>query len=325
MTTQEKTLNLLTKEHLTPDENSFLLEAINNNHELKKYKVIYNLLRDMGTRFHLNSDLISEYVLYKNEKPLEDSSLIKFVPQIENHISNCGKCREEFELFNEEFNDIDIYIAQEFEQKEKTSEVKNSVTKPIMIFNLFTTKYIYAAAAIIAFFTISLFSISELTSVSYKDLSELSDLSDYSTTRGRISPDFFNGIKAFSNENYSEGITLLRNDIQNNPGDETIFYTNYMLGLIYLHKSESNFLGLFKSYNQTDIDSSISNFKQTISRNNSGAFLNINLNSYFFIGKGYLINDNFTEAKEYLQIVVNKKGSYSRQAQELIELIDQEI
>jgi hypothetical protein len=325
MTTHEKILDLLTKEHLTSDEKSYLIETLNNNPELKKYKAIYNLLGDMKNNFHLTSDLISEYVLYKNNLPLEDNSLIKLIPQIEIHISTCSKCREEFELFNEEYNDIDIYIGKEFEKKEKTSELKNSAAKPIRILNLFTTKYLFAAAAIIAFFTFSLFSISELTSTSYKDLSELSNLSDYSTTRGRISSDFFNGIKALSNENYSEGIVLLKNDIKNNSNDETIFYTNYMLGLIYLQKSETDFLGLFKSYNKTDIDSSISNFKQTISRNNSGAFLNINLNSYFFIGKGYLINDNFTEAKGYLQIVVNKKGSYSRQAQELIELIDQEI
>lgn len=325
MTTQEKILELLSKENLTTDENSFLMNSLNDEPDLYKYKVIYNLLSDMGNRFHLNSDLISEYVLYKNNLPLVDNSLIKFVPQIESHISNCSKCREEFELFNEEYNEIDNYVGEKFKQKDRTLKLENNTQKPARLFNLFTTKYIYASAAIIAFFTFSLFSISELTSSSYKDISELSELSNYSTTRGRVSSDFHNGVKALSNENYSKGIALLRNDIKNNSSDETIFYTNYMLGLIYLKKSESDFIGLFKSYNKNDIDSSIANFKQTISKNDSDSFQNISLNAYFYIGKGYLINDRFTEAKKYLQLVIDNKGSYSAEAIELIDIIDQRI
>ncbi|MDA3859799.1 MAG: hypothetical protein PF445_01095 [Melioribacteraceae bacterium] len=324
MTTQEKILELLSKETLTNDENVFLKEKINNDPALTKYEAIYNLIRDMKNNFHLNSDLISEYVLFNNNLPLEDNSIIKFIPQIENHISKCSKCQEEFELFNEEYNEIDNYVGKKFEQKNETV-INSGLNKPAKIFNLFTTKYIFASAAIIAFFSFSLFSISELTSSSYKSISELSELTNYSTTRGRVSSNFHYGVKALSNENYTEAIALLKTDIKNNSSDETIFYTNYMLGLIYLKKSESDFLGLFHSFNETDIDSSIANFEQSISKNNSGSFSNINDNAYFYIGKGYLIEDNFKEAKKYLQIVVNKKGSYSKQAKELLEIIEQKM
>lgn len=322
MTTQEKIIELLLKENITNDENKFLLDLLNDMPELNNYKVIYNILRDMPNKFHLNSDLISEYVLFKNELPLEDNSIIKFIPQIEKHFSKCSKCRDEFELFNMEYNEIGNYLTENFEQKRETFALESDVKISAKIFNLFTTKYIYAAAAVIAFFTFSLFSISQLTVPSYKNISELSELTNYSTTRGRISSDFHNGINALNDENYSEAITFLMNDIKNNPNDETIFYTNYMLGLTYLKKSESNFLGLFNSYNLADLDSSIANFEQTINKNSSGVFSNINYNAYFYIGKSYLLNDNFNEAKKYLQVVIENKGSYSNEAKSLIEIID---
>lgn len=325
MTTQNKIIELLLKENLTNDENTFLLNSLNSKPELKQYKVIYSLLGDMKNSLHLNSDFISEYVMFKNNLPLENSSLIKFIPQIEKHILNCPKCKEEYELFNGEYTEIDNYLIQNLTDEKQTLTPKNENKKTAKIFNLFSTKYIYSAAAVIAFFAFSLFSISQLTVPSYKNISELSELSNYSTTRGRVSADFYNGIKALSNEDYSKAIAMLRSDIKNNSNDETIFYTNYMLGLTYLKKSESDFWGLFKSYNVADLDSSVANFEQTISKNNSESFLNINFNSYFYIGKAHLINDNFTEAKKYLQIVVDKKGSYSKQAKELIEIINQKL
>ena len=321
MTTQEKIILLLSKENLTNDENIFLLESFKIKPEFNKYKVIYNLLRDMKNNFHPNSNLISEYVLIKNGLPLEDMSNTKFIPIIEKHISNCSKCQEELELFNQEFKLINNFVSRKIEQI-YTNKTNNVVKKPKNMFDLFKTNYVYSAAAVIAFFTLSLFSISEIITPSYKNISELSELTEYSSTRGRISYNFSNGIKALNDKNYNNAIIFLKNDIKNNSNDETIFYTNYMLGLTYLKKSESNFLGLFNSYNLTDIDSSIANFKRTIHKNNSSLFLNITYNSYFFIGKAYLLNNNFDEAKINLQIVIDKKGSFLNEIKKLIEIID---
>ncbi|MCF6271102.1 MAG: hypothetical protein L3J41_15425 [Melioribacteraceae bacterium] len=318
----EKILELLSKEKLTTEEKIYLSSSFDEEPELKKYKAIYNLLGDMKNSFHLNSDLISEYVLYRNNLPLEDNSIIKFIPQIENHISKCSKCREEFELFNEEYNAIDNYLNQNIKQDEKTSAASRQ--KSFQIFNLFTRKHFYAAAAVIAFFTFSLFTTSQLMVPSYKNISELSEL-NYSTTRGRVSPSFHNGLKALSNDNYDEAITQLESDIENNYDDKTIFYTNYMLGLVYLKKSESDFLGLFTSFNVADINNSIVYFKKSIAKNNSGSFSNITYNSYFYIGKGYLLIDDFANAKINLQTVVDNNGSYSNEARELIEIINQEM
>ncbi len=86
MKTKEKILELISKENLTKAEKNFLLKSLTEEPELSKYKVIYNLLSDMKNRFHLDTELISEYVLYKNNLPLEDESLLKFIPEIEKHI-----------------------------------------------------------------------------------------------------------------------------------------------------------------------------------------------------------------------------------------------
>ncbi len=322
MNRTEKIIELLSKKELTTEEKTYLSNSFNEEPELKKYKAIYNLLGDMKNSFHLNSDLISEYVLYKNNLPLEDKSIIKFIPQIEKHIFKCSKCQEEFELFNKEFNAIDNYLNENIKRKENTSVANKQ--KSSKIFTLFTTKYIYATAALIAFFTFSLFTTSKLLVPSYKNISELSEL-DYSTTRGRVSPYFHSGLKALSNNNYNEAITQLQYDIENNADDKTIFYTNYMLGLIYLKKSESDFLGLFTSFDTTDINNSIIYFEKAIERNNSGSFSNITYNSYYYIGKGYLLMDDFTNAKTNLQIVVNSGGSYTKEANELLEIINQKM
>ncbi len=315
MTNQEKILDLLLKENLSSDEKKILMDTLANDSSLANYKVIYEMLNNLKINIHLNSDLVSEYVLYKSNLPLEDSSIIKFIPQIEKHISTCSKCMQEFNMFNEELIEIDSYITPKFESK--TSQT----TKQTKVYSLFTKKYFYAAAAAIAFLTFTLFDVSQLTVPSYKNISELSELTNISSTRGRVSSDFHNGIRALNDGNYNDAITMLREDIKINANDETIFYTNYMLGLIYLKKSEVNFLGLFKSFSQTDLDSSISNFELAISKNNLEAFSNINYNSYFYIGKVHLMSENFEEALKYLQVVVDKRGSYSKNAEELIEII----
>ena len=324
MTNQERTIELLSKNNLTAEENSFLTEELKNNKELAKYKVIHNLLNDMQNTFHLSSDLISEYVLYKNGLEIEDKSIVKFIPKIKEHISKCEKCKSEFELFNQEYSEVDNYLSKHISKTNFVDGTLNKTDNNTKIFSLFSKKYFYAAAAAVVFFTFSLFDLSQFSVPSYKNLSNISELSNFSNTRGRVSTDFYNGIKALNNNDFGKAIEMLKTDIKNNPKDETIFYTDYMLGLIYLKKSESNFLGLFKSFDQSDIDSSIANFERSINNNKSESFSNIAYNSYFYIGKAFLLTDDFENALDNLQIVVDKKGGYTKNAKELIEIIKSE-
>jgi tetratricopeptide (TPR) repeat protein len=323
MSKSEKILELLTKDNPTNEEKKYLLESFDKEPELKKYESIFNLLNDMKNSFHLDSDLISEYVLYKNNLPLEDDSILKFIPRIEKHIAKCSQCQEEYKLFNEEYNEIDNYLNENIGKnvEDKTSISENNSAK---IFSLFTNRYIYTAAAVIALFTFSVFTTSSFISPSYKNINELNSL-NYSTTRGRVTPDFHSGLIALSNEKYNEAIAKLEQDIKNNADDKTIIYTNYMLGLVYLQKSESDFLGMFRTFDAEDIHNSIANFKEAISKNNSESFFNITLNSYFYIGKGYLLLDDFENAKVYLQNVVDNKGSYTKEAKEIIEIINNKM
>ncbi len=323
MKTKEKILELISKENLTKEEKNFLLKSLTEEPELSKYKVIYNLLSDMKNRFHLDTELISEYVLYKNNLPLEDESLLKFIPEIEKHISQCSKCKKEFQLLNEEYSEIDNYLTRQFEKKEENLAKETTTLSAINFINSFAAKRVYAFAAVIAFFAISLFTVSQLTVPAYKNISELSALDDYSTTRGRMSPEFQNGLQALSQEDYEEAIKNFKNDVKNNFNDRTIFYTDYMLGLIYLKKSESDFLGLFTSFNKEDLEKSIIYFNDVVKKNNSGSFNNITYNAYFFLGKSYLLKDNFKEAKKYFQLVIDNRGSYSKKAEELLKSIEQ--
>ncbi len=324
MTNEEKIIELLMKNSFTIEEESFLNNELSDNKEFAKFKVIYNLLNNVGNSFHLTSDLIAEYVLYKNGLPAQDKSIIKLLPKIEKHITNCDKCKNEFELFNGEYINIDSYISEKLSKSEADEILQLKENSTQKTFKLFTKKYYFAAAAAIVLFMFSVFDFSQYTVPSYKNLSQISELSDFSFTRGRVSLDFYNGLKALDNNDYKTAIEMLQTDIRNNSNDQTIFYTNYILGLIYLKKSESNFLGLFKSFNYSDVDSSIANFRRSITKNKSSSFANINYNSYFYIGKAYLLKNDFQNAQSNLQVVMNNKGEYYKNAKDLISKIQSE-
>ena len=58
----------------------------------------------------------------------------------------------------------------------------------------------------------------------------------------------------------SSAIQYLNDDVNKNQNDESIFYTHFVLGITYVNKAESDFLGLFKSFNKEDVEKGISEF-----------------------------------------------------------------
>ena len=104
-----------------------------------------------------------------------------------------------------------------------------------------------------------------------------------------------------------------------NQKDESIFYTHFVLGITYVNKAESDFLGLFKSFNKEDVAKGIENFEKSIELNKSGKFDNLKLDANYYIGKSYLMIDDKSSARKHLQSVVDGKGSYYKKAEELLK------
>ena len=51
--------------------------------------------------------------------------------------------------------------------------------------------------------------------------------------------------------------------------------------MTYLKAAESNFLGLFTSYDKENVNLAIANLKESIDKNNSGDYESLKLDSYY--------------------------------------------
>jgi hypothetical protein len=85
-----------------------------------------------------------------------------------------------------------------------------------------------------------------------------------------------------------------------------------------LKSAESDFIGLFKSYDNNQVNLAIANLKESIEKNNSGDYESLKLDAYYDIGRAYLLIDNPDSAIKSLQIVVDGKGRYSKESAQLI-------
>jgi tetratricopeptide (TPR) repeat protein len=312
----DKIIELLDKEVISEDEKNLLEVMIKDNPEAKKINDAYlNLKTSLKRDKHIDEELMAEYVMYKNS--LSSERLIMLLSKtVEDHLRNCVHCEKLFMELNSEYCEVDSYVNQSVVEQvviEKTAQHRG-----FYLFNNFSTaKYALASLTAVIVLYIGLFAISSFTTPDYKK--SLLDGEDFYTTRGRTSELFQRGLDAIDRKDYNSAIKYLSDDVSNNKSDESIFYTHFILGITYVNKAESDFLGLFKSFDKEDVQKGINSFERSIELNNSGKFDNLKLDAHYFIGKSYLMIDDKTSARKHLQLVVDGKGSYYKKAQDLIK------
>jgi len=316
----EHILNLLEKENLSEEEKKSLNGLLNQNPNLIKYFRLYAKLKFAGSSSHLDSELLGEYVLYNNGFVKDNQKVIPLVPSIETHLRECELCREEYKFFNSEFNSADEFITSKFSDtaKEKKSYIKSFWFNP----SFTVLKYSLASIIIIGIVYISLLAVSTKSLTTVQQLANYNEKTEYYITRGRATVEFQKSMIALENGNYKRTIEFLKQDLQNNNKDETIFYSYYILGLVYLEDAEVNFLGLFPSYNTEKASQAIKNFKECIKMNRSDEFMNINYDAFYFIGKGYLMLDKKEQAVNYFKLVISNKGSKSEEAKYILDELE---
>jgi tetratricopeptide (TPR) repeat protein len=312
----DKIIELLDKELISEDEKKLLDEMINNNPEAKKIHDTYlNLKSSLKKDEHIDEELMAEYVMYKNNLS-SDRLIVLLANKVEDHIGKCVKCEKLFTDLNAEYCDVDSFVSQSL--VEQVSQEKPAQSKGFFLFNNFSAiKYAGASLAAVVVLYIGLFAVSSFTTPDYKK--SFLDGEDFYTTRGRTSELFQRGLDAIDRKDYESAIEFLNDDIINNKSDESIFYTHFILGITYVNKAESDFLGLFKSFNKEDVSMGIENFEKSIELNNSGKFDNLNQDANYFIGKSYLMIDDKISAQEHFQTVIDGKGSYYKKAEELLK------
>ena len=281
-----------------------------------KLNEIERIIKDS---YHPTIDELGNYILYKNGIEPDDKSILRLVPKIELHLRKCSECNKLFLELNNEYSELDTFLNnQDSLRKEKIPVPAYTIIKsPLKYF-----KYSGIAIAVAFILYLGGFSASRmLTPVSIK-FAALENTSDLYETRGRVTNEFQESLKAFENRDYNGTVNWLNKDIINNRGDETIFYSYYILGLAYLESAQTDVLGLFPSYDKTKVNLGISAFNKSLELNNSGRFRNINLDIYFFLAKADLMLNNITSARYYLNKVVSEKGSNMMEAKNILSGLD---
>lgn len=321
MNNLEKIIELLEKKILSDEEKIQLNSLVEGNPEAKKVYDIYNKLDASLKSVHISLDNLRDYILYKNNLEPENRDIISNIPSIEVHLNKCERCTNEFKVLNEEYSELDFFIADKFQAVPAKS--KEEISAPILKARTTRTPiYAFASVLVIGIVYLGLFLVSDLTSPANYNLASVSDNSENYVTRGRATNEFQESIKAIEENNFDKAIRHLENDISYNPDDETIFYSHYILGLSYLEKADKNFIGLFKSFNKDYAKNGLENLQLCIEKNTSGKFPDITYNSYFYSAKASIMLDDIESAKNYLKKVIYEKGSKMSEAQRILNELE---
>lgn len=316
----DKIIELLEKKSLTEDDKILLNKLLNENPENRSFFESYKKLeRAFLASNHLTIDELGDYVLIKNGSEPQNPANISKIPLFELHLRLCEKCAEEMKFYNKEFADVENFVNQQMKTSKETYESTRARIFHLTQFNF--TRYAIGIAALLLIF-VSLLVTSNLSTSKYYKLATVAELSETSGSRGRNTSEFELSIKAFEEKDYQSAIKHLTADIELNKNDETIFYSHYLLGLIYLETAEKSFLGLFPTFDKNSAELALQNLRKTIELNNSGKFQNINLDAYFYSAKASLMLEDTASAKKLLQIVVDEKGSKLSEAIEILKKLN---
>lgn len=319
MNPKDKILELLEKKTLTKGDKQELESLIGDNSELRKFVSAYQRLSEIVNHSsHLSEEEVSEYVLYKNGLKHQDISIIGRVPFIETHLRQCADCSEIFKDLNSEYSNVDAFITETINQDETTVPGTSTPASETLSKKYRRPLYAFTSVIIVGLIYLSLYVISSISTPDYYSDAALKIDSEFSVNRGRATEDFQNSLKALEQHDYGDVIKFLQMDIQQNPNDETIFYSYYIIGLTYLKTAGQDVLGLFPHYNRERAAKGSEYLKESVQKNNSGKFTNIKLNAYFYLAKASLMLNDKKTAREYLSKVITEKGSKMEAAKKLM-------
>lgn len=319
MNDYEKLIDLLNKENLLPGEENYIKNLCAEDPEAGRIVNIHKKLKSSSAKKkNITIEQLADYVLYLNGLEPENKNVISLIPEIEKQLRASEELKKEFELLNSEYLETDQFVSQAFTEKEEAKTRRQTLYKPSRIPHGIKRVSIYSVSAAAVVYMILLIAF-DIFTPDYKKNILLHDNSDKSYSRGRASETFQQSLIHINNNNYKTAIELLNKDITESPESKTIFYSHYVLGLLYLRESQSNFLGLIKSYNEEELQKGIRQLELTVEKNQNTQFKNINLNAYFFIGNAYLALDNIEKAKLCFELVKNEKGGYMKNAENILE------
>ena len=315
----EKILEILEKQSLTQVEKQLLEEFSDSDEEIKSFILMYrNLANSLSASEHLHPDLVASYILFE----MGDESNNKLIPffrqKIKSHLDKCTICKNEYNELIKVHSEIQEHVTKSVVRTSQYSFKEKKFFIPSILRQSTSFRYAFATLAVFIVAYVGLFIVSTSITPNYKKDIFPNEQEDFYKTRGRTSPLFQQGLNAIDKGEYSKAIEFLSEDIANHQNEKSIFYTHYIIGITYLKAAESDFIGLFRAYDKDNVNLAIVNFKESIDKNNSGDYESLKLDSYYYMGRAYLLNDDKDSAISNLQKVIDGKGRYSQEAARLI-------
>jgi tetratricopeptide (TPR) repeat protein len=315
----EKILELLEKNDLTQVEKQLLEEFSDSDEEIKSFIGMYRSLnKSLSTSEHIHPDLLASYILFEMGDESNNKLILSIRQKIKSHLDKCAVCKNEYDELVKEYSEIKEYVSKSVDRTSQSSFNKKKFFIPSIFKQHATLRYVFATLAVFIIGYLGLFIVSTSTTPAYKKNIFTDEQQDFYKSRGRTSHLFQQGLNAIENGDYTNAIQFLSEDISKHQNEKSIFYTHFIIGITYLKAAESDFIGLFRSYDKDKVNLAIANLKESVDKNNSGDYESLKLDSYYFIGRAYLLNDDKDAAISSLQKVIDGKGKYSNEAVQLI-------
>lgn len=313
----EKIIDLLEKKDLSDSENKWLKDIYASDPEAKSIIDTYNSIKySLNRNEHIDEELLGEYVLYRNGSPEYNKILPFLLIRIEDHLRKCELCQNTFKELNSQYADIDEFVGKSLSAKAEKSYTL--ITQIIFKEKFNSIRYAITSLVAVVVIYLGLYVYSDLTMPNYMK-TPFAEERDFYNTRGRITELFQRGLDALDRKDFETAIKYFNDDLRENPDQESIFYTHFVIGLAYVSKAEKDFLGLFKSFDKDDLLKGIYHFEKSIELNHNDRFQNLKLDAHYYLGKAYLLINDKISAKRHLQTVIDEKGSYYKNAEEILK------
>jgi tetratricopeptide (TPR) repeat protein len=319
----DKILELLQKKNLTETEKKFLEQFAESDSEIKSFIQVYNVLdKNLSIDEHIPTDLLSDFILFeKGDEP--ENKIIPLVKQkVKSHLEKCSRCKDDYDMLLDNYNDVKEHVNNTSKHYAKSAISDDKGFLSFTFKKYSTIKYAFATFVLFIVGYFGLFIISSSLTPDYNRNIFNENDDSINRTRGRTSVLFQQGLNAIDNSEYQNAIEFFSEDIAQHPNEQSIFYSYYIIGITYLKDAESGFIGLFKSYDRDKVNLAIENLKTSIEKNNSSDYENLKLDSYYYLGRAYLLNNNLDSAYSSFQEVIDGKGRFFNEANELIEKLE---
>ncbi len=236
--------------------------------------------------------------------------------KIDDHLAICAVCMKTFNELQGETELLDVYLESRLSDKPITSGKKKGKTA---IFYLPAFRYAAAAVLVFGLFYSGLNLFPEVFLPKRYTLGNLKSLQTLSITRGLDNPQLQEAQFQIQNKKYESAIALLESYTK--ADRQNAFYSNYLLGLTYLHASQGHVALIIPNYRADYLAKAKDHLLKCIALNDNPQLQNISLDAAFYAAKASILLGQMDEAKQLLRKVIDEKGAMMDESKQLIEHI----